>query len=158
MRSAVHGVEGRMPAGGDQGHERRLQFGVCEVRGGDVAFQVVYGDQRESAGVGESLRGRDPDEEGPDQTRPRRDRDAAHFVERDISVRERLPHYPVEAFEVGAGGDLGDDATVARVLRLRVDDVREGAPPVGLHDRSAGVVTGGFDGQDHGLFIAFGRV
>src|SRR5215208_3823842 len=59
---------------------------------------------------------------------------------------------------MGAGGDLGDDAAVARVLRLRVDDVRESTPPVGLDDRSTGVVTGGLEGQDHVLFIAFGRI
>jgi hypothetical protein len=119
---------------------------------------VVYGDQRESAGVGQSLRGRNPDEERPDQTRPRRDRHTAHFVERNTSVRERLLHYPVEALEMGAGGDLGDYATVARMLRLRVYYVRERPAAVRFHDRSAGVITGGFDGQDHGLFIAFRRI
>jgi hypothetical protein len=47
---------------------------------------------------------------------------------------------------MGPRSDLGDDAAVTRVLRLRVDDVRESTPPVGLDDRSAGVVTGGLDG------------
>src|SRR5215204_3303911 len=59
---------------------------------------------------------------------------------------------------MGAGGYLGDHAAVAGVLCLRVYDVREGLASVGFHDRGAGVVTGGFDGQDHGLFIAFGRI
>jgi hypothetical protein len=53
-----------------------------------VAFQVVHGDEREGAGVGQSLRRRDPDEEGPDQTRPYRHSDAADFIERDLGVRQ----------------------------------------------------------------------
>ena len=56
---------------------------------------------------------------------------------------------------MGAGGDLGDDAAVARVLGLGVDDVGEGATPVGFHDRRAGVVAGGLYSEDHGSFIAF---
>ena len=59
---------------------------------------------------------------------------------------------------MGAGGDLGDDAAVARVLRLRVDDVGEGLAAVRIHDRGARVVAGRLYRQDHGLFIAFGRV
>src|SRR5215203_2425565 len=40
-----YGVEGRVPSGGDQGHERRLQRRVGEVRGCDVSLQMVYGDE-----------------------------------------------------------------------------------------------------------------
>jgi hypothetical protein len=146
-----------MPARGDQGDERRLQVGVRKVRGGDVAFQVVYGDQREPAGVGKSFRGRDTNEERPDQTRLYRYGDAANLIESDLSVRQRLLHNPIQAFEMGAGGDLGNHAAVARVLRLRVDHVREGLAAVGLDDRSAGVITRRFDGQNHGSFIALRR-
>jgi hypothetical protein len=59
---------------------------------------------------------------------------------------------------MGAGGDLGDDAAEARVLRLRVDDVREGHAARRIHDRGARVVTGCLYRQDHDVFIAFRRV
>ena len=38
-------VEGRVSSRGDQGHERRLQRGVSEVRCCDVSFQMVHGDE-----------------------------------------------------------------------------------------------------------------
>ena len=44
--------------------------------------------EREGAGEGQTLGRRDPDEEGPDQTRPNRHSDAADFVERDLSVSQ----------------------------------------------------------------------
>jgi hypothetical protein len=36
-----------------------------------------------------------------------------------------------------------------------VNDIREGASPVRFKDGGAGVVAGGLDSQDHGVFIAF---
>jgi hypothetical protein len=50
---------------------------------------------------------------------------------------------------VGARGYLRDDAAVALVLGLGVDDVREGAASVGLDDGGTRVVAGGFYSQDH---------
>ena len=93
---SVHGVEGRMTAGGDQGDERRLQVWVGQVSGGDVAFQVVHGDERERAGVGECL--------SPPQTPTRRapikpgltvTATLLDFFERDPGVGEGLLDHPV---------------------------------------------------------------
>ncbi len=57
---------------------------------------------------------------------------------------------------MGAGGDFGDDATVAFVLGLGVDDVGEGAAAAGVEDGGAGIIAGGFDSEDHGLIIVAG--
>jgi hypothetical protein len=119
-----------------------------------VALEMVHRDERERERVGEALGRGDPDEERADEPGPHRDRDAAQV--RKIGVGEGTLDHAVEAFEVGAGGDLRDDAAVALVLGLGVDDVREGAAPVGLDDGGAGVVAGGLYSQDHGVFIASG--
>jgi hypothetical protein len=123
-----------------------------------VTFQVVYRDEGEPAGVGKSLRGGDADQEGPDQTRPRRDSHAVDLVEGEIGVRQRILDHPVEPFEVGARGDFRNYAAVARVLGLGVDDVGEDATPVGLDDCRAGVVAGSFYRKDHGSVIALRAV
>jgi hypothetical protein len=122
-----HEVEGGVAAGGDKGDEGRLEGWIGEVGGGDVAFEVVHRGERQLTSVCESFGCRDTDEESPDQTRTHRDGYTGYIVERHAGVGERLLYDAVEAFEVGAGGDLGDDAAVAGVLRLGVDDVGERA-------------------------------
>ena len=135
-----------MSARSDEGDEGRLESRIGEVGSGDVAFEVVHGYERKPSGVGETFGGRDADEEGPDQTRTHRDGHAGYVFEEHARVHERLPYDTVEAFEVRAGGDLGNDAAVAGMLGLRMDDVRAGLAAVRLDDGGAGVVTGGFDG------------
>jgi hypothetical protein len=132
--------------GGDEGDEGWFEGGIGEVSSGDVTLEVVHGDQREPLREGEAFGGRDPDEEGADQTRTHRDGDAGYVVEGCSRVGERLLYDAIEAFEVGAGGDLGHHAAVALVLRLCVDDVGENAATREVEDGGASVVAGGFDG------------
>ena len=61
--------EQRVAARREQRQERRLDRIGLEVEGGDVAVQVVDGDQRQAAGEGERLGGREADEERADQAR-----------------------------------------------------------------------------------------
>ena len=102
-----------MAAGGDQGYEGRIERWVGEVGGCDVAFEVVNGDQWEPPRVGESLGRREADEERAYETGAYRDGDALYLVEAGAGVVERLLYDTVDAFEVGAGGHLRYDATVA---------------------------------------------
>ena len=56
MMVSVHGVEGGVTAGGDQGDERRLECWVGQVSGGDVTLEVVHADQRDPGREGEFVR------------------------------------------------------------------------------------------------------
>jgi hypothetical protein len=141
-------------AGGYEGNEGRLQGRIGEVGGGDVAFEVVHGNERKPTSVGQTLGRRKADEEGSDQTRTYRDGYAGHLLQGYTRVGECPLHYTVEAFEMGAGCDLGDDAAVAFVLSLRVDDVGESATTAGIEDGGTSVVAGSFDSQDHEKIIA----
>src|SRR5918998_426110 len=49
-----HGVEGGVAPGGYEGDEGRLQGGVGEVGGRDVAFKVVHGDQGKLSSEGQT--------------------------------------------------------------------------------------------------------
>jgi hypothetical protein len=77
-----------------------------------------------------------------------------HLLQGYACVGERPLHYAIEAFEVGTGGNLGNDATVAFMLRLRVDNIGEGPTTGGVEDGGAGVVARSFDGQDHSFILA----
>src|SRR6185312_12948371 len=138
-----HGVA----AGGDQAEEGRLQrFGLEEV-GGDVALQVIDRDQRQPAGGGDRLRGRDPDQEGADQPGPGGGGDRLDVVQSHPGLAERRLDHRGGQLQVVAGGDLGDDAAEARVGGgLRGDHVGEDAPAV--EHGGAGVVAGRLDGEE----------
>jgi hypothetical protein len=81
-----------VPPGSYEGNEGRLQGGVGEVGGRNVAFEVVHGDQGKLSGEGQALGRREADEEGTDEARAYRDGDAAHFIEVRSGVDERLLH------------------------------------------------------------------
>ena len=46
-----------------------------------------------------------------------------NIIQARAGIRECFLYYTIQTFEVGAGGDFGDDAAVAGVLGLGVDDV-----------------------------------
>ena len=118
-------------AGGSQTEEGRLERLRREEVGGDVALQVIDRDQRQAAGGGDRLRGRDADQEGADQPRPDRDRDRLDLVERHPGLLQRGADDRRRQLQVMARGDLGDDAAEARVGGgLRGDHVGED-PPAG---------------------------
>ena len=118
-----------------------------------MALKVVHGDQGELARKGQAFSAREANEEGPDQAGSHRNSDALYLVEIYSSVGQSPLHDAIETFEVGAGGHLGDDPTVAFVLGLGVDDVGESVAPAGFEYGGAGVVAGGFNSEDHAAFI-----
>ena len=137
-----------MAARGDQAGERRLERVGLQVVGGDVAVQVVDRHERESAGGGERLRGRDADEQRADQPRALRHGDLLDVVERGAGAVERVVDDRVDELEVVARGDLRDDAAEARVHALGGDDVGEQIALIG-DDGGARVVARRLDREDH---------
>ena len=112
-------------------------------------MEVVDGDEREPARPRDRLRGREADEQRPDQPRPLRDRDAVDVVERDARLPERLAQHRHDQLEVTARGDLRDDAAEARVeLGLRGDDAGADGPVL-LDEGRGRLVAGGLDPEDH---------
>jgi hypothetical protein len=110
--------------------------------------QVVDGHERQPAGGGERLGGRDTDQQGADQTRPLGDGHALDVVEGGAGAGERVIDDGVDELEVVARRDLRHHAAEARVHALRGDDVRADLARGG-DDGGAGVVAGGLDREDH---------
>ena len=115
-----------------------------------MAVEVVDPDKRPALGRGQRLRGRDADEQRPDQPGPAGDRERVDLVEGRAGVSERRVDDGVDQLEVVARGDLGHDPTEPLVgARLRRDHVRSDRRPV--DDRRAGVVARRLDRQDHAV-------
>ncbi len=94
-----------------------------------MAVQVVDRHERQPAGGGERLRGRDADEQRADQPRALRHGDLLDVVERGAGAVERVVDDRVDELEVVARGDLRHDAAEARVHALGGDDVGEQTRP-----------------------------
>ena len=139
----------RVAAGRQEHQERRLDRIRLEVERGDVAVQVVDGDQRQPAREGKRLRRREADEERADQPWPLGDGHRPDVVQGHARVGERALHRGHDQLQVPARRDLRDDAAVRRVQRrLRADDARED-DAVRRHDRGGGLVARRLDAEDH---------
>ena len=119
----------RFAAAREEAEERRLQrVGPREERG-DVAVEVVDGDQREPARPGERLRRGDADQERTDESRALRDADRLDVAQIGVRLVERPAHGRQDQLQMMAGGHLRDDAAVGGVqLGLGGDDVCEDPP------------------------------
>ena len=139
----------RVPTRRQQAGERRGEAERREPQCRHVPEQVVDGDERQAAAVGQGLGGREPDEQCADQSRSLRDRHGIEIAQRRPRVGERGLDDGDDELEVAPRRDLGHDAAEARVqVGLRRADRR---PHVAVprHDRRAGVVARGLDGEDH---------
>ncbi len=130
----------RMP-----GSARRIQ----EI-GSDVADQMIDRVDRHPQRDGERLGRPHADHQGSGEAGPARDGDGVHVRQPDTRIRERRAERGGECFEVGASGDLGNDAAVPSVLlHRRRDGVRQQCGAA--HDPDAGLVAGGLDSEDEGV-------
>ena len=119
-----------------------------EVRGVEMPLEMVDAEQRNAACEGEGLRGREADEQRPDQARPRRGRDEPDFGQSHSGLRERLLEHRGQVLQMRAGRQLRHDAAVARVRpHLRGDDVGSDRPVVAEYGHR-GLVAGGLDAED----------
>ncbi len=173
-------VEQRVPAAGDQAHERRLErlglgalwlrvialgtrpagLGMRGVRrgddevGSDMALQMIDRRERQLLPCRERLGRGEPHQQRADQPRTLRSGDQSDVVKVDAGFGERLRDHQVDQLQMMAGGDLGHDAAVAVVHALRGDHVRARVS-VRVEDRCAGVVAAALQGQDRpGLAVA----
>ena len=113
-----------------------------------MAVEVVDGGERQPAGGGERLGGRDADQQRADQPRALGDRYELDVVEGGLRAGERVVDDGVDELEVVARGDLRHDAAEAVVHPLARDHVRADLAGSG-DDRGAGVVAGGLEREDH---------
>ena len=89
-----------------------------------MALEVIDGQQRLVVRESQRLGGHDAHHHPADQTRSTGGGNAVKFVEAQSGLVQRLDEESVEAFEMGAGGDLRHDATEAAMLgELGIDDI-----------------------------------
>jgi hypothetical protein len=145
----AHVREQRVPAGGDQAEEGRLERLAAphaEEVGGDVPLQVIHRRERQPPRGGEGLGGGEPHQQRPHQPGSARDGHQADVIERDPGLLQRARDHEVDELQMLARGDLGNDAAKT-IVHLRGDRIRaHGAPAV--DDRRARIVTAGLDRED----------
>ena len=93
-----------------------------------------------------------------DQARPGGRGDAIERREGHIGLRHRLGDDAVEGFDMGAGGDFGDDAAERGMLvDLRQHDVGQNAAALAVRGEfdhgGGGFVAGRFDAEDDHGFV-----
>ncbi len=99
------------------------QIGKGEGRLGEhrrqgMAFEMVHRDQRLARREREALGRHQPDHHAADQSRAGGCRHGVDVREPDIRLQQRSPDQVGQDFDMGAGGDLGDDAAIGPVSAL----------------------------------------
>ena len=135
-----------MPARDEQHQIREVQP-VGQPRRQRMARQVVDAHQRQPARSGDRLCRHHARQYTTDQPGPGGDRDQFDVVQRHAGLVQRPGDAEVQAFGMGAGGDLGDHAAEAGVQRGLLEDHRgmDGAVPA--DDGGGGFVTAALDPQ-----------
>ena len=83
---------------------------VGEPRRERMGLEMIDGDERLVVRQRNGLGCRQSDNDAADQARPSRGRDAVQRAERHLRLGHRLADDPVERLDMGARGDLRDDA------------------------------------------------
>lgn len=110
--------------------------------------EVVDAVERQTERVGEGLGAYQADLEGAGEAGAGGHGDRVELVGTEPGPVEGPADDRIEGVQVGAGGDLGDDAAEAGVLvHAGGDHVREEAAV--LHDARAGLVARGLDAEHH---------
>ena len=95
---------------------------------------------------GEGASGKSTDEEGAGEAGAVGDGDGVEVLDFEFGVLEGFVDDGEDGFDVGAGGDFGDDSAVGGVdVDLGDDDVAEDFCAV-FYDGGGGFVAGGLDG------------
>lgn len=129
-----------------------------EPVGVDVGFEMMDGVKRLVPENGESASGECADEKRTEQAGSVGDGDVVDIVFREVSARKGLMNDGEDGFEMGTGGDFGNDATVSgENVNLRNDDVAQNLSMV-ANDGGGGFVARTFDGENiHGIIISYLR-
>ena len=152
-----HAHQVAVSAGHHQAHERRRQFRMGQVIGGNVALNVVHGDQGLACGIAQALHAADAGEQRAHQPRAVGDGEGIHVSKAHVRLPQGLIHHPVAGLHMGAAGDLRHHAAIEGVeVDLAEHHIGDDPPPV-LDNGGGGLVAGGFQGQDaHMLLVAEG--
>jgi hypothetical protein len=138
----------RVTATRQQAEERRLERLRLEIERGDVAVEVVDGDERQPTRPRNRFCCGEADKKRADQPRPAGDRDTVDVPKARVRLNERLADHRRHELEVPPRRDFRHDAAVARVqLRLRRDDARADLALVG-DERSGGLVAARLDPEN----------
>jgi len=156
-----HVVENRVTAGNDQAHGRELRLASgcasLEKHRVDVAFEMIYRDERLAERERENLAVRHANEQRADQSGPLSHCNRVHIAERDVRLLDGLAHDGNDLPQVLARGEFGHHAAVFSVnIVLRSDDVRENAITAG-DDRGRGLVARRFDAENQMFFCSHTR-
>jgi hypothetical protein len=102
----------------------------------------------QAAREGDGLARHRADQQSADQARADRGRDGVDPVQADPGRVERVADHRVAMVEMGARGDLGDDAAMDRVkVALGQHDAGQDAA-IAAHDGGGGFVAAGLDPED----------
>lgn len=135
------------------------RFGRGEPIGIDMRLEMMDSVEGFIPEDGESAGSKSADEKRPDETRGMSDGNGVNIGSGDASVAKGLVDDGEDGFEVGAGGDFGDDASVSsKNVDLRDNDITKNMNAI-FNDGSSGFITGGFDGEDfHDIMILYFEV
>jgi hypothetical protein len=134
-------IQVRVPAGHHQRDEGIPERRGFQTGGGDVALQVIHGDQGKPATVGDRFGNRHADQQRPDQAGPRRHGDRREIGQRHPGIRQSTLDHRRDDLDVPTRRQLGDDPTVRGVhLDLRSHH-RAAQDPVAFQDGGGRLVT-----------------
>lgn len=138
---ALHIYNLRMAAGNDEGEERKFRFVATQPVGVDVRFEMMGRVKRNVVKNGGSASSEGADKKGADEAWSMSDGNGVNVGPIELSVSEGLVKDGVDGFDMGASGNLGNNATVGGMnIDLRNDDVGKNAVAI-FDDGRCGFVT-----------------
>lgn len=138
---ALHIYNLRMAAGNDEGEERKFRFVATQPVGVDVRFEMMGRVKRSVVKNGGSAGSEGADKKGTDEAWSMSDGNGVNVGPIELSVSKGLVKDGVDGFDMGASGDLGNNATVGGMnIDLRNDDVGKNAVAI-FDDGRCGFVT-----------------
>ena len=138
---ALHIYNLRMAAGNDEGEERKFRFVATQPVGVDVRFEMMGRVKRNVVKNGGSASSEGADKKGADEAWGMSDGNGVNVGPIELSVSEGLVKDGVDGFDMGASGNLGNNATVGGMnIDLRNDDVGKNAVAI-FYDGRCGFVT-----------------
>ena len=111
-----------MAARDEQGDKRRGELRILHRRREQVPLEVIHADETSAAGVRQRLRVHDAHQQRPDESGSLRDGDGVHRAPRHARFGARALDDRRQGGEVGAAGELGNDAAEHLMDVLRQDD------------------------------------
>ena len=143
--------EFRVPARNGEREERRLDIGIAEPGGGEVAFQVVHAVGRDLQVAGEAFRKTGTNEKRSHESRSGGVGDGVDVLELDAGFLDGGFGDGGDLLQVGACSDFGDDTAIQGVfVYLAVERVRKDFKRFVLQYGAGSFVAAGFDSKpDH---------